>query len=96
MAFINVFLDEFNFLLDEVDRDQLEMNVHLFADFDCFLHGQFECLDGFIVLLELIVRFCLLHDGISDLCLSKILLGVFDLLLDLLKPFVQGFLDIHF
>lgn len=79
----------------EVDADEFEGDVHLFADFDGALQGKVVCLDCFRVLRVVVVDLCLCQKCVTNLGLTEVLLGVLYLCVFLLQQLLKSFLNVH-
>lgn len=95
VALVDVVLDLGVVVEDEVDGDELEGDVHLFANLDGLLQGQVVGLDGLVVLLVLVEQLSLGQKGVPDFCLAEVLLSVLDFEVGLSQQLVESFLDVH-
>lgn len=76
ITLINILLYLMSILISKVDGNKAESDVHFFTYLDSVLEGLVEGLDGLGVAMVVVVEFCLLEDGVTDLGLAEVLLGV--------------------
>ena len=65
-------------MLFEVDGDELEGDVHFFADLDGFFECEVVGGNGLVEFIVVMVEFCLGKESVSYFCFSEILFCVFD------------------
>ena len=64
-------------MLDEIDGDEFECNIHFLADFDCFFECEVVGVDGLCIVLIVVVELCFLEKCVSDFSLAEVLFCVF-------------------
>lgn len=70
----------------EIDAEDLEVDVHFLANFDCFLESEFVDSDGLFAIADSLAdEVGLGEDGITHFNIAKILFCVFDLIVKLLE-----------
>ena len=62
----------------EIDSDKFERNIHLFTNLDRLFEGEIVGGDSFIVFVVLVVKFCFIQHGVSDLSFSEVLFCIFN------------------
>jgi hypothetical protein len=95
VAFVDVLFYLGVVLLQEVDRDEFEGDVHFLADFDGVFQGQVVGCDGLWETFVVVVELGLGEQGVADLGLAEVVFGVFDFEVEVGQQFVEGLLDLH-
>ena len=83
IALINILFDLDIVVLDEIDGDEFECNIHFLADFDCFFECEVVGIDGLCIVLIVVVELCFLEKCVSDFSLAEVLFCVFYFEIDL-------------
>jgi hypothetical protein len=95
VAFLDILLDLGVVVQFQIDRDELEVDVHLLTDLDCLLQRQLVGSDRLVELLVVVVQFGLGKKAVSNLGLSEILFCIFYFGVFFGEELLEGFLDLH-